>query len=396
MKLRTEPLFIRLQILSLAGIMAIQALGNPAIASLLFTITFLLTLGLWLTTAAKRISSSNLLAISILAVSCISVCANALMTGTVVSFGYFKKVIMFWSTILLFGAMGEHQPRWEDVRFLFRWNTVLACFLIGMYLLRRDQMHLLNGMVTLYLTFRFTNPNLAAVFLSSVCMIELIQAAAMQRKMEKCFHMALAGCFLFFVFETRARNAQLALVFFWLMFLSVGLFPRWRPEMRGWMTALITLFPLAFAMGYLLLVNTPAVQDMFSFLIGEGKDLDSRVDIWRFALQSFASSPLTGAYSQISGGTGASQLHNSHLDILASYGAPVFGLVMLLVFRTLYGKRRLRGGRIHFLCQIGFAAILLSGTGEAMLFSGGMGIYLFTGVLLMLANFDFDNGDAVP
>ena len=46
-------------------------------------------------------------------------------------------------------------------------------------------------------------------------------------------------------------------------------------------------------------------------------------------------------------------------------------------------------GRIQFICQMGFAALLMSGIGEAMVFSGGQGIYIFCGVILMLANYDF-------
>jgi len=34
--------------------------------------------------------------------------------------------------------------------------------------------------------------------------------------------------------------------------------------------------------------------------------------------------------------------------------------------------------------------MLLSGLGEAILFSGGMGIYLYAGIFRVLANFDFE------
>ena len=38
---------------------------------------------------------------------------------------------------------------------------------------------------------------------------------------------------------------------------------------------------------------------------------------------------------------------------------------------------------------MGFSVLLLTGMGEAMLFSGGLGVYIFAGVLRMLANYDF-------
>lgn len=392
MKLCAETLFLKLQFLTLVGIVVTQALGRASLSSLLFTLTFVFTFGLWLVTAGKKISKRNILAILILMASCISVAVDALVTNTVVSFSYIKKLAMFCATVLFFGAMGEYRPGGADVRFVFRWNTLLACFLIVLYFVQGPQMHLLNGIVTGYLTFRFTNPNLAAVFLSAVCMIEAIHAAASAKKLEKWKHAVLAGFLGAFVFETRARNAQLLLAFF----LLAAVVSRRKQRMGGGMAAWIVTFPFLFALGYLLLVYTPAVQELFSFLIGEGKGLDSRVGIWRFALSAFAGSPIFGAYSEISGGTGASQMHNSHLDILASYGGPVFGMVCVFLFQLLYGKGSSPRGGVHFLCQAAFSALLLSGIGEAMLFSGGMGIYLFAGVLLMLTNFDFDTGEALP
>lgn len=394
MKMHIEALLVRLQVLTLGGIVAAQALGKPSLASLLFTLTFFLSFGLWLAMAIGKLSNGDLLAVFLLAASCLSVTVNALLTATVVSFSYFKKLIIFWTTILLFSAMGKYQTEAADVRFVFRWNTILVVFLIGMYFLRRDQMYQLNGIVTIYLTFGFTNPNLVAVFLSAACMIERIHGAAVSGKMEKLLHGVLAGFLIFFVWETRARNAQLLLMAFLLARFVLSLFPKWMPEMKGWFAGLIAVLPLVFAVGYLGLIRIPSVQRLFSFWIGEGKGLDSRVEIWTFALRSFVSSPLTGAYSEISGGTGASQMHNSHLDILASYGAPVCILTCAFLFLMLYGKRQ-QSGRVHFLCQMGFAALLMSGIGEAMLFSGGMGIHLFGGVLLMLMNFDFEHGDGI-
>lgn len=388
MILRADSLLVRLTVLALLGIVVAQVLGAAGIAGLLFTMTFLLTAALWLVTVEE--SGCDFTVLWIMLLACTAVALNALLTGTAVSFSYVKKLIMFCTTILLFGAAERFVPRAGDAALMLRGNTVLACFLTGMYLWQREQMHLLGGRVTGYLTFRFTNPNLAAVFLCAVCMLELIRAAASRGNCKKWGHILLAVVMGWFVWETQARNARLLLAVFLPAYLLLCLRPGWQPRFRGRMAALAAVSPLLFALGYLLLVYTPAAQCLFSFLTGEGKDLDSRVGIWRFALEAFAASPLTGAYSQISEGTGASQMHNSLVDILASYGAPVCILVCMLLFRLLYCPRDRREGRCQFLCRAGFAALLLSGLGEAMLFSGGMGICLFAGILRMLANYDFE------
>jgi len=378
--IRADRLFLRLNCLCLWLLMAAQMLGQPRMASLLFTMTFFLTLGWWLASAAE---ADNKLVLTIVILSGLSVCLNALLTQTAVSAGYFKKLIMFWFTVFLLGAVKNYPTDRGDVDFLFRGNAAIACCFLCLYLLRRQQMHLLNGMVTGYLTFRFTNPNLAAVFLAAVSMMELLHFTAASGK-RRLLHLFLGTVMAYFVYLTKARNAQLLLAVFLLLFLLRNRLLQRGPG-KGASLVLAGL-PLWFALGYLLLVANTRVQALFSFLIGEGKGLDSRVAIWRFAMEEFVSAPLTGAYSQISQGTGASQMHNTHLDLLASYGLPV----LLLVWRQLAELLEGGSGKGQNLCRGAFFAMLLSGLGEAILFSGGMGIYLYAGIFRVLANFDFE------
>ena len=380
MKLRADTLLIKLQLMLLTGIVLTQTLGQPAVSSILFTLTFVVTACLWFVKPGK------VLALLIVMASCISVAVNALVTNTIVSFSYFKKLIMFGAAVLFFASMSEYRPEKTAVDFIFRWNTALALFLAGMYLVQNGKMHLLNNRITVYLTFRFTNPNLTAVFLSAICILEVLCLFASQKRGTRILHAVLAIIMARFVFETRARNAQLLLLLFLTACLLMKLFPRRRWRMTGWSAALIAVLPLLFAAAYLPCIRIPGIRALFAFVAGEGKPLDGRVKIWTFALQNFASSPVFGAYSQISGSTGQSQLHNSHLDVLASYGAVVLVMLCLFLYRTL---RSPHSGQENVLCLTGFAALLLSGIGEATLFSGGLGIYIFAGAVRMLANFDF-------
>lgn len=389
MKLQVNTFLLKLQLLTLTGIVLTQVLGWASVSSMLFTLTFFLTVGLWLSGAEKRLGGIHILALLIILISCINVALNALATNTVVSFSYIKKLIMFCSTVLFFAAMCEYRPERDVVDLVFRLNAVMAAFLVCMFFVQRQQMYVYKNQVTDYLTFRFTNPNLTAVFLSALCILEMLHVFAAERRSESFFHACLAVWMACFVYGTRARNAQLLLAFFLTACLLFVLFPNRRPRMPGWVAALIATFPLMFAAGYMLCISMPVVQERFAFLIGEGKNLDSRVEIWNFALEAISSSPMTGAYSQISGGTGSSQLHNSHLDVMASYGGFVLLLLCLFLAKVLYGMGGNQESRMGFLCRLGFGALLLSGLGEAMIFSGGLGIYIFFGVVRMLANYAF-------
>ncbi len=386
MKTGTDSLLIRLQMLCLGGIVVGQVAGKSQISSLLFTMTFLLTAALWAAVTAKGISRCNMLVIWILLLSGFGVFGNAVLTGTVVTASYLRKLVIFWAAVMQFGAVAEHIPQKKTVDDLLCWNTLLACFLTGAWLLQRDAMYQINGIITGYLTFRFTNPNLAAAFLCVIGMMEVLQAQMSESRIRRLFHIFLGGILAFFVWETRARNARLILLLF---FLAVGRKGSKPMAFHRWTAAGIAVLPLLFAGGYLLLVDVPSIQRAFSFLASEGKGLDSRAEIWHFALDAVLASPLLGAYSQISGGTGASQMHNSHLDILASYGIPAGVLVCVFLAVILHKTCR---DRPSYLCMAGFSAMLLSGLGEAMLFSGGMGISLYAGMLRVLANYAYATG----
>lgn len=393
MKVRLDTLLTECQFLSLAGIVVTQVLDKPALASVLFAVTFGLTVLFWLTEAEMGIDAVSVLALLIILASCISVSANALITGTVVSPAYFKKLVMFCITVLFFDAARSCRPEKTAVRFIFRLTSILAVFLIVMFYSRRPEMYWLKNRVTVYLTFRFVNPNLTAVFLSAVCILEILHACWTGRKCSRLLHGILAGYMAYFISETQARNAQLMLLFFVMVCLVTRRCSAKKQRMPGWLAGAVSLLPLIFAVVYLLLIPAPWVQKLFSFLAEEGKSLNSRLAIWRSAFEAAAVSPFFGAYSQISGGAGASQLHNSHLDVMASYGIVVLGMLCVFLYRTLFSRAAVVNRRMQFLCQTGFAAMLLSGVGEAMLFSGGIGIYIFAGILRMLANFDFACGE---
>lgn len=383
MKVRIDTVLIKLQFLILAGIIAAQVLGQTALSSLLFTLTFFLTVALWLTGAAGQISGTNLLALMMVVVSCLHVAANTLITGTEVSFSYIRKLVMFWATILFFAAMEGQKAEKSTVKFLFCWNSLIAAFLIGMYEMRREQMYVWNGRVTEYLTFGFTNPNLAAVFLSAVCILELLCGFRTKGRIAKIVHWALAFLMGYFVTRTRARNAQMLLIFFLIAYGKTLLLPGRPFRLNNWAAGSIALLPLLFAGAYLLCIYTPAIQEAFEFLVGEGKGLDSRVEVWTFALEQFLQSPVLGAYSQIVNSDTHAQMHNTHVDVLASYGIGVLGMLVVFLYRMLRSEDRQGWSG---LCMAGFGALLLSGLGEAMLFSGGLGIYIYAGILRMLAN----------
>ncbi|MBP1576223.1 MAG: hypothetical protein J6A68_01695, partial [Oscillospiraceae bacterium] len=81
-----------------------------------------------------------------------------------------------------------------------------------------------------------------------------------------------------------------------------------------------------------------------------------------------------------------SQMHNTHLDLAASYGIPVMVFFCLLLTFYLYQREKNYSDKKSFFFLLGFICALMLGIFEAALVSGGMGIYLFMGIFLLLAN----------
>jgi len=263
---------------------------------------------------------------------------------------------------------------------------ILTVFLIVMFVGMYSQMHILNGRVTGYLTFRIGNPNLTGLFLVCLYMLELYRLFLPEKWFWKLIHIGLAAALAFFVVESQSRNSFLVLILFTVVCSWLMLRGGKRMRIGKGVSYLIACFPALFVAGYMMLISSAWLQNLFSFMVGEGKKLDSRVEIWNNALNNLAGSPLIGAYFEMSNGTGMFQMHNSHLDVAVSYGIPVLVLVCVLLQKYLYQRGRIYEDKQNYIYILGFACSIMLGLGEAALFSGGLGLYVFVGTFLLLSD----------
>lgn len=383
---RTDSVLFKSLYIVAAGIVVSQVLGLDALTSVLFFLTFPLTVLLWGRSVRKTIAAMDLLVLAIAILAIISVLLNALVTETHISFSYVKKLIMFVMSLLFFQTANKMCVGHDMVRFINWIVDILTVFLIAMYFLLGTQVYILNGQVTVYLTFGFSNPNLTGMFMVCLYMLEMYRLFSREKLLLKLIHVVMAVFLAWFVLSSQSRNCLLVLVLYtavcaWLIF-------RGRKNMRigKFTAAVIAVFPALFVLGYMFLITQNWVQELLMFLVEEGKGLDSRMDIWQPALKQLSASPLIGAYSQISNGTGDAQMHNTHLDIAASYGIPVLLLLCFFLGKLLHQNGRMYTNKREYVYILGFACTVLLGIGEAALFSGGLGIYIFIGTFLLLAN----------
>ena len=369
-----------------AGIIVTQVLSLDSLTSMLFLMTFPITVLLWLRSVRQTFSGTDLIMIITAILAVVGVFLSAAKASAHLDFSSLKKLIMFVMALLFFQMAYRTRINEEMGAFIHRVVDALVVFLFVLFLLQRQQMYTLNGRRTNYLTFCFSNPNLTALFLSCMYMLKMQRLFEKGRWYVKLMHILQQVLLGWFVLETQSRNGILVVLAYTLMTIWLVFRSGWNLKISKFWGAFLAVWPAIMVVGYMTLIQSSWVLDTFSFLVGEGKELDSRETIWSLGLRHLRESPVFGAYYEMAGGTGVFQMHNSHLDIAVSYGIPVLILVCILINRYLYGQGRIYANKREYIYILGFAAAILLGMGESAVFSGGLGIYIFAGTFLLLAN----------
>lgn len=389
---------IRLDYLLAMLIILSQVLEYESYTSPLFYMTFVVTMILWVCTAGEDFTKLDLFTLIIVAVAFLAVLVNGIAAGAVFSFSYLKKYIMFVCTLLFFAAAGRVGADATTRRLLIVMQLLVTLGLAFAYLTRKNSAYTWNGQVTSYLTFHFTNPQLTALFLSCITMFLILSTVQEQMWFLKILTAGAVCVNLFFLTETQSRTALIAVVIFLVVLLERFLLRRVRAPIWKWVMAISAMLPIVVVVIYMQILDKAWFQELFSFMTGEGKELDSRYTIWSGALSLLRESPVFGAYYEDGGGTGTFQLHNSHLDIAVSYGVLTMILVCIFLYAVMLQVRESSCEQnTKSYCSvalIGFICAILLGSGEAAVFSGGLGIYIYAGVFLL--NFDWQGSEAIP
>ena len=320
----------------------------------------------------------------IISLSIINVVINQLVVGSgVVGFDYFKKVIMFLTTVIFFYYVSYDANISEKIKDRIVIIVLgIAALYILFYITNRQQCMLFHERVSKYLTFGMTNPNLTGIYMLCIEAYCVIAIFHFRKLAAKAIALLLSVAMVYFLFLTNARNVMIALVLFYVF--AIVMVARKKP-FGNFVTTTILWYPLIFCVIYLFVIHNEKVTGLLSFLVSEGKTLDTRYDNWSNTIDILSRSPIIGAYCEISNGTGMSQMLNTHLDVLASYGIVVFILFMSFLRKIGRYVSSACDSVQNFIALAGFFACIIAGSGEAALVSGGTGIYILIGGLLLFA-----------
>lgn len=385
MKKDFRPLILKNLYSFAGGIVCLQVMHMDRYVSFCFYATFYLTLIFWIVCALEKMERIEFWMLIGMTIALISVLINAVLSGAMVTIQYLKKLLSFFSTLLFFSAAYKSVPNASVQRWIYGILDLVSTCLIAAFFYQQQRAYMFNGVISNYLTFGFSNPNLTGMFLAGIIILEMNRIPTLMRSWQRILAWGEVGFLIFFLWETHARNALLAVTLFFVCFAVLSLHKADQPQFGKAFAKIAAIWPLLFAGAYILLLQIPSVIRLFSFFEATGKSITSRMEIWRRALRLWVASPIFGAYAQAGGGTGSSQLHNTHIDILVSYGPIVLGIVCFALYSLIYmgGKRQ---SRQQFLLTIGFICEIALGVGEAAIFSGGLGVYLYAGTFLLLRN----------
>lgn len=291
---------------------------------------------------------------------------------TNVNFEYLKVWIMFITTINLYFWVYAAKVNDVMIKRIFICGLVTAGLFILGFLLGRTKT---NPQMPELVTFGLSNPNLAGIYLLNVFLCVYILTKFFKKKILRISCYAICVALFYFICLTEARSCIIAAVAcIFLSFLSNKKYSRF-------LTFVILIFPLIFAILYLKLINTD-VASFFEFMETEGKSLTSRVLIWERNFYVFRNNVLLGSYYHSGGNT-----HNTHIMILAAFGIFTFTLVITYLNRIVNYIGTFIREKYQIIALYAFYAVILMGTFEAVLFSGSQGMYVFSGAFLLIAKY---------
>lgn len=349
-----------------------------AVVSAAFLLTFISTFIafiLYLEAKEYRIDAN----IALVVIGVLLSIASVIMTASgAISFDYFKKIIIFMSTMLFLLVVGNTRVSQATKNWIIATVFSIAfVYIAAYYLLSIRPIH----KKSLLLSMNYTNPNLFAMWLCIIIILLAVSIFYLRNIMSRFLAIVFIALLIPLAFKCGARNIIIPIVSFVVLPFVI------RKGNKGIIISIVALlFPIIFLCIYMSFITVFIKSSFFDFLISTGKGLDSRYEVWQELVAVFKDNFIFGNYYLISNGTGVSQCLNTHLDILCSYGIGTYICTIVpMISIFVHNKRKYVNSVKTVVCYSALLGITLTGIGEAALFSGGIGIYImaFIGFTLL-------------
>lgn len=366
------------------GLVALIVLFTILRKSTAISICFELSFIALLVYALRRTTSKSfeILPLLLIVTAVLNVLVNGLLSNNAnLGFDYFKKVIMFSAFILMLYFSGEDSISSKAIAIVEGIPVACALLLVISFFFLGNTARYAGGV-----TLGFSNPNFTGMWLLHLSIYTLLLVIDERKHcVVRIFSGVMFVSLLWLIYLTKARSCLIGVSFFCCLCLLGGVFKNYIAK-NSVFTAIVVLIPILLVIFYQHLLNAVWFQRTFSSFVSAGKELDSRLAVWNPAINLLKANLFLGDYSGISNGTGASQLHNTHLDVICSYGIIPFALFLLLLNSVCrkVSKQAMKYSNYCALC--GFISVIVIGSFEAAVVAGAMGMNILTAGLIILAN----------
>lgn len=373
-----------LNYLIVCGIIYFTMSRQPAIVSGLISLSFIFVFSIYFDKCLKNKISP--IYIQLIFFSIILVFINVSISG-LGGFDYYKKAIMYIVSLIWLVCCSHIKISTKTTYFIVIINIFISLLYIYFY---KQGFTIFEGEILL--TLNFTNPNQTGMFIlnSALYLGIFIFAGKDLFQKKKSYVYTLLICIPLFIFLiqllllTGARSCILSMTCFITFVIFDYIFKGIR--LKKWMNLLIVILPLLFVFVYVAYIGVFNV-DLSLGLDDKGKSNDTRLIIWKPIVDDLLHYIIFGDYYGISGGLGMSQMHNTHLDVLASYGIVPLLLFITILYKILCRSMKLCVYRIQRISLFAFISCLVSCVFESSLVSGSAGLFLLSFGFFMLVNY---------
>ncbi len=377
-RLKINNRFMILEYVICAIIIYCNLASIPSIVSSSFTFSFIALAAFFLYKLTKKDGVYSLygLIFSILWVSLVCVLINSFADHANLTFNNLKNYLMFCSTIIFMFLMLNIRTDRKTADKILIFNIFIAALYPIAY--RYFPQHSAHRDLTL----NFSNPNLAGMWILQSLLYLVLAILILKPKLLKSLAAIIFALNFILLEETAARNCMIALILF--IAICVWIFFKQNPKFSKPLIFGVNILPISFLFIYLKLIDIVVANATFDFLLGEGKSLTSRVEIWERNLRKLENCWLIGSYYTAAGNT-----HNAHLVILGSFGAVTLILSIWFMYKLCSIVNNQCTSKKSLSCLTAFFAVIFMGFGEGALFSGAMGLYIMACGFIYLARCDF-------
>lgn len=355
--------------------------SRAAIVSKAFTFSFFVLLAFFLyvlnSKGKKLLLFGNVL--SILFVSFFCILLNTLSSTVTLNFKILNNYFLFASTIIFMFIMLNIDVDMKTAKRILYINIFIAVLYPIAYRYFPQQ---IVSNVGIHLNF--SNPNLTAMWILQSLLYLSLAFFCLKSKILKVL------CVLIFIENlrllslTNARNSMIALFLYGVCCLWI--FIKQTPRFSKILIGAINILPITFLFVYLQFIDIISKSERLQFLVSEGKNLTSRVEIWQRNLNKIKDCWLIGSYYTAPGNT-----HNAHLVVLGSFGAITLVLTIYFMYKLCCIVDKGCTTKKSLYCLTAFFAVIFMGIGEGAFFSGAMGIYIMACGYIYLARCDFNS-----